>query len=67
MNLFMAIYEEHRQRTGHQCEKRDDPRVWMCTVCDALIAEKREMDKAEQDAYSDPANAKAETSERNEV
>ena len=40
MNLFQAIYEEHRQRTGHQCE-RDDPRVWVCAVCHALLAHMR--------------------------
>jgi Zn-finger protein len=57
VNLFLAIYEEHRQRTGHQCEKRDDSRVWACTVCNVLIAEKRAMDKAEQATYSETADS----------
>ena len=58
MSLLLALFEEHKQRTGHDFTKRDDERVWCCTVCNALSAEKRREDEAEaQAAEADTANA----------
>jgi hypothetical protein len=58
MSLLLALFEEHKQRTGHDFTKRDDERVWCCTVCNALYAEKirEDVDEA-RDAESDTANS----------
>lgn len=45
MSLLLALFEEHRQRTGHDFTKRNDQRVWCCEVCNALAAEKRREDE----------------------
>lgn len=53
-NLFFALAEEHRERTGHDINRR-----WLdrshseiaCNVCMWLRAEKNEMDKAEKEYY----------------
>lgn len=53
-NLFFALAEEHRARTGHDIFK-----AWLnrsryeiaCNVCMYLRAEKNEMDKAEKEYY----------------
>ena len=57
MSLLLALFEEHKQRTGHDFTKSDDQRVWCCTVCNALYAEKRREDEVESKAAeSDTAN-----------
>lgn len=60
MSLLLALFEEHKQRTGHDFTKSDDQRVWCCTVCNALYAEKRREDEVESKAAeSDTANPTA--------
>jgi hypothetical protein len=44
MNLLLAIYYEHKARTGHDPFQ---PSLRNCDVCLMLNAEKRDMDKAE--------------------
>jgi hypothetical protein len=44
VSLLLAIFEEHKQRTGHDFTNREDERVWCCTVCNALYAEKTRED-----------------------
>ena len=57
MSLLLALFEEHKQRTGHDFTKRDDARVWCCAVCNALYAEKRrEEEEDAKAAESDTAN-----------
>ena len=46
MSLLLAIYEEHRQRTGHDFASRADACVGSCEVCNALFAAKRREDEA---------------------
>jgi len=68
MSLLLALFEEHKQRTGHDFTKRDDERVWGCTVCNALAAEKRREDEAEaKAAESDASNDKVEFQEGSEA
>ena len=64
MSLLLALFEEHKQRTGHDFTKRDDERAWCCTVCNALYAEKRREDEEDaKAAESDTANAEHDISE----
>jgi len=56
MSLLHALFEEHKQRTGHDFANRDDERVWCCTVCNALYAEKRREDEAEEKAERSKAS-----------
>lgn len=50
MNLFMAIYEEHKARTGHDIYTQDSVKSAFCNVCMWLNSEKVEMEKAEREA-----------------
>ena len=53
MNLFMAIYHEHKARTGHDIYKRKPLTYINCDVCLYLDAEKRVHDQAEARHYQD--------------
>ena len=67
MSLLLALFEEHKQRTGHDFTKRDDQRVWCCTVCNALSSEKRREDEEDaKQAESDAANSANNTTSRTE-
>lgn len=54
MNVFMAIYEEHKQRTNHDiyaCSERSILTRISCNVCMWLHSEKVELEKAERESY----------------
>lgn len=53
MNLFLALVEEHKQRTGHDPLETDSLLYLRCNVCLYLGAEKRDLDKAEADYYKE--------------
>jgi hypothetical protein len=50
-NLFMAIYEEHKQRTGHDIFKQRSFSNLHCNVCLYLNAEKRKAEEEEREYY----------------
>ena len=61
MNIFMALCEEHKQRTGHDVyhTNRLTPSWMLCTVCLYLDAERRRIDDAELE-YHEAERAKSE-------
>lgn len=52
-NAMMAIYYEHRQRTGHDvfAENEFGALRFTCDVCMYIHSEKRDCDKAEKEYY----------------
>lgn len=53
MNVFMAIYEEHKARTHHDvyAQRPLSTLATSCRVCLWLDAEKRDLEKAEREYY----------------
>lgn len=51
LNLMLAIFEEHKQRTSHNVFENRYCWIYNCNVCMYLDACKREMDKEEEEAY----------------
>lgn len=52
-NLFMAVYYEHKARTGHDIFKRNSFSFIGCNVCLYLDAEKRKYEKAKKEYYEE--------------
>ena len=54
-NLFMALYEEHKQRTGHDVYNYNKFRPpWLhCNVCLNLDNLKKSQEKAEAEHYEE--------------
>jgi len=50
VSLLLAVFMEHKQRTGHDFARRSDWRVACCDVCSALRAEKKREEMAEEAA-----------------
>ena len=50
MNLLLAIYYEHKQRTGHDVFTKNNQYLH-CDVCLYIDAEKRKLDKAEKEYF----------------
>ena len=53
MNLFLALLAEHKQRTGHDPLNTNSLSYLRCDVCLYLNAEKRDLDKAEEQYYKE--------------
>lgn len=53
MNVFMAIYEEHKARTRHDVytQGQYSTLATTCNVCLWLDSEKRDLEKAEREYY----------------
>lgn len=53
MNVFMAIYEEHKARTRHDVytQRELSTLATTCRVCLWLDSEKVELEKAERESY----------------
>lgn len=53
MNIFLAIYEEHKQRTTHDVYAVKELNILetCCNVCLHLGAEKRRLEKEEREYY----------------
>lgn len=53
MNVFLAIYEEHKQRTRHDiyAQRALSTLEITCSVCLHLGAEKRQLEKEEREYY----------------
>jgi len=53
MNLFLALYEEHKSRTGHDIYRIHNlSNFWnYCNVCLYLHAEKRNFERLEEEHF----------------